>query len=478
MKNRAFLWIAFLTVSFSFCVAAASAQTAGPDYKNVRIKKFPVAMQCWTFHEFTFVETLQKVKALGIEYIQAYPGQPLGGGFPEKAVFDHNLPDDQIRAVKQKLREHGLKIVAYGVVDTGRTEESMRKVFEFAGKMGFRTIVTEPADGDFGLLDKLIKEYDIQVAIHNHPEPSKYARPETVLGRVRARDGRLGSSADTGHWMRTGVNPLEALRMLSGRIRDVHFKDLNAFGVKDAWDVPFGQGKANIHDILAELTLQDYDGYLTIEHENKKELKNPGPSVAKGLEYLKSITYYEGYDQILGRREGRYSKHGWNHYGPGYFDLCEKMGVLKSQGGMGLLWFSAKTYKDFVLELDYRCENMKTNSGIFLRIPAVPSSDDYIYHSFEVQIYDAGQGIHMTGAVYDAEAPRAAPFNPAPEWNHMKITFKGKRIQVEINGVPVQDWQAEPRGKIKDFASEGYIGLQNHDSIAPVYFKDIFIKEL
>jgi len=148
--------------------------------------------------------------------------------------------------------------------------------------------------------------------------------------------------------MRTGVNPLEALRMLSGRIRDVHFKDLNAFGVKDAWDVPFGQGKANIHDILAELTLQDYDGYLTIEHENKKELKNPGPSVAKGLEYLKSITYYEGYDQILGRREGRYSKHGWNHYGPGYFDLCEKMGVLKSQGGMGLLWFSAKTYKDFV----------------------------------------------------------------------------------------------------------------------------------
>jgi hypothetical protein len=72
-------------------------------------------------------------------------------------------------------------------------------------------------------------------------------------------------------------------------------------------------------------------------------------------------------------------------------------------------------------------------------VPDVPTSDDYIYHSFEIQIQDEGQGLHATGAAYDAEAPR---------------------------------------GKVKDFAAEGYAGLQNHDSLSPVYFKDIFMKEL
>jgi hypothetical protein len=173
-----------------------------------------------------------------------------------------------------------------------------------------------------------------------------------------------------------------------------------------------------------------------------------------------------------------YEKHGWNHYGPGYFECDPKTGVLKSQGGMGLLWYAPKMFKDFVLELDFKCAKKETNSGIFLRVPAVPVSDDYIYHSLEIQIYDAGEGKYATGAAYDAEAPRSLASKPAGEWNHYKITFQGKRLQIELNGQLVMDWQAEPRGKVKDIAPAGYIGLQNHDSTSPVYFKDIFIKEL
>jgi hypothetical protein len=173
-----------------------------------------------------------------------------------------------------------------------------------------------------------------------------------------------------------------------------------------------------------------------------------------------------------------YSKHGWNHYGPGYFELDERTGVLKGQGGMGLLWYAAKKYKDFVLELDYKCADKFTNSGIFLRVPEIPVSDDYIYHSFEIQINPAGKGIHKTGAAYDAEAPMKDAFHPAGEWNHIKISFIGNRIKAELNDILVLDWEAEPRGKVKDFADEGYIGLQNHDSRSPVYFKNIYIKEI
>jgi hypothetical protein len=111
-------------------------------------------------------------------------------------------------------------------------------------------------------------------------------------------------------------------------------------------------------------------------------------------------------------------------------------------------------------------------------VPEVPTSDDYIYHSFEIQIYDAGEGIHQTGAVYDAQAPAARAFKPAGEWNHLKITFIGDRIKIELNGQGILDWQAEPRGKVRDFARQGYLGLQNHDSQSPVYFKNIFLKEI
>jgi sugar phosphate isomerase/epimerase len=451
--------------------------TVNSKYDGVRIKKFPFAVQCWTFRRFSFFEALQKIKDLGILYVQPYPGQVLDKNNPE-LKFDHLLADDQIERVKKKLSELGLSAVSYGVVNFANEEESARKVFEFAKKLGIRTVVTEPTYDDYSLIEKMVKEYNINVAIHNHPSPSKYARPETVIYHVDGLDPRIGACADTGHWMRSGVNPLEALVALKGRIQDVHLKDLNEFGNKGAYDVPFGQGEARIHDILAELTLQDYSGYISIEYEKEEDADNPSPAVKKGMEYIQRITYYEDYEQILKQQNRRYSKHGWNHYGPGYFVLEEATGVLKSQGGMGLFWYSLKKYKDFILELDYKCADKFTNSGIFLRIPAMIDSNDYIYHSFEIQIDDASKGIHRTGAVYDAEAPQVDSSKPPGEWNHFKISFIGDHIEVELNNVLVLDWKAEPRGKVEDFAEQGYIGLQNHDSRSPVYFKNIYVKEI
>ena len=446
-------------------------------YEGVRIKKFPFAVQCWTYRKFSFFEALQKIKDLGISYVQPYPGQVLDKNDP-RLKFDHNLADDHIERIKKRLEELGLSVVSYGVVNFGNEEGGAQKVFEFAKKMGIRTIVTEPGYDDYSLIEKMVKKYNIHIAIHNHPTPSKYAKPETVFYRVDGLDPRIGACADTGHWMRSGVNPVEALRVLKGRIQDVHLKDLNEFGIKEAYDVPFGQGKAHIRDILAELTIQDYSGYISIEYEKEEDTDNPSPAMRKGMEYVKSITYYEDYEQILKQGNMAYTKHGWNHYGPGYFILDEASGVLKSQGGMGLLWYSTKEYKDFILELDYKCADKFTNSGIFLRIPEIVVSNDYIFHSFEIQIDDASKGIHRTGAVYDAEAPQVDASNPPGEWNHFKISMMGNHIQVELNDVLVLEWEAEPRGKVKDFAQEGYIGLQNHDSRSPVYFKNIYVKEL
>jgi sugar phosphate isomerase/epimerase len=219
--------------------------------------------------------------------------------WPARAVFGHQLTDQQINQIKEKLNAQGLKVIAYGVVDTGRTESQMRQVFDFARKMGIRTIVTEPQDQDYPLLEKLVKEYDIRIAIHNHPEPAKYAYPLAALKHIKDLDPRIGVCADTGHWLRCGLDPVECLRLLQGRIIDVHLKDRSGLGTRGVEDVAFGSGQARIKDTLAELTRQDYDGYLTIEYENEKNLMSPEPDIQKGLAYLKSITYYDGYEQLI-----------------------------------------------------------------------------------------------------------------------------------------------------------------------------------
>jgi sugar phosphate isomerase/epimerase len=456
-----------------------SGQECTRDYKDVRIKKMKISMQTYTFRKFTFAEALEKTRELGIRYVEAYPGQRLSKEMPEKAVFSHSMTEEQITWVKQELAKNSLTLVAYGVVGFDSTEQAMRQVFDFARKLGIEVINTEPAFKNWKPLEKMVQEYDIKIAVHNHPLPSRFALPTTVLAQVKGLDPRIGSGMDTAHWMRSGWEPIKAMALLRGRIVHAHLKDLDLFNdPKKAKDVPFGSGKANIHDILAELTLQDYDGYLSIEHEREDESANPSPNIVKGLEYIKSITYFQDHSQLLPRWRGRYAKHGWNHYGPGHFLLDEKTGELTGQGGMGLLWYSAKKYRDFILELDYKCDEVFTNSGIFLRVPEMPTSDDYIYKSFEIQIDDASTGIHQTGAAYDAEAPKLLAFKETGEWNHYKISFIGSRITVELNGIQVLDWMAEPRGKIKSFAPEGYIGLQNHDSRAPIHYKNVFIKEL
>lgn len=197
-----------------------------------------------------------------------------------------------------------------------------------------------------------------------------------------------------------------------------------------------------------------------------------------------SLAEKEGFKSLLKfskkkKKGGNYSKHGWKHYGPGNFTLDKKTGVLQSHGGMGLLWYTKK-FKDFILELEYKCDLEKSNSGIFIRIPDEVVNNRYIRKSFEVQISDISKEKHKTGALFDAKAPiDDIPSNGPGKWNHFKITCQGKNIKIELNGKLINEWEMTvPSGKVREMYPEGYIGLQNHDHDSSVYFKNIKIKEL
>ena len=150
--------------------------------------------------------------------------------------------------------------------------------------------------------------------------------------------------------------------------------------------------------------------YILLNIGLSESSEDKGLNIVSRTDLKRKMNDSQEYNDLLKNSEGNYSKHGWNHYGPGYFSLDEKTGVLKGHGGMGLFWYSAQAYGNFILELEYRCADAQTNSGIFLRVPEMPVNNDYIYHSFEIQINDAGKGIHKTGSVYDAEAPQKDAF--------------------------------------------------------------------
>ena len=448
------------------------------NYIGDRIQDLKLGSQAWTFRKFSFYEMLNMMHDLKLHYLEAYPGQVLDKNEPD-VKFDHYLSDVHITEIKQALKDNDIILLNYGVVGFDNNEKSAQTVFEFAKKMGVQTIITEPNYNDYSIIEKMVEKYNIQVAVHNHPYPSKYAYPKTVLNHINGLDERIGACVDIGHWLRTGVDPIAGLKLLEGRILDVHLEDLDEIGSKNANTVSFGEGMANVHDILAELTRKNYYGMLAIELEQEQIISNPIPTIEKSKKYVDDISYYKGWEEILAQENnGRFTKNGWNHYGPGYFELDHKTGVLNSKLGMGLFWYTKKMYKDFVLELEFMVDQKKSNSGIFLRIPQVPFDNYYVEHSFEVQINDAGKNTHQTGAIFDAESPIVRVSKEPYEWNHYSITFRGEKITVILNGVKVIDWIAEPRGKIKSFSKEGYIGLQNHDWDTKVSFRNIFIKEL
>ncbi|RJP23045.1 MAG: sugar phosphate isomerase/epimerase [Candidatus Omnitrophota bacterium] len=230
---------------------------------------FMIGPQAYSFNRYSFFEAVEKAKEVGCNVIEAYPGQRLN---PEdKTGFDHNASPSVWAKALMKLEATGVRLVNYGVVGLGNDEAEARKVFDFAKIMGIPTITSEPQENSFDLLEKLVKEYNIKLAIHNHPKRAdnpgyKYWDPNFVLECVKGRDPRVGACADTGHWIRSDVKPIEALKILEGRIVSSHLKDLNQFA-PDAHDVPFGKGVADIKACLDELKRQGFSGNISIEYE-------------------------------------------------------------------------------------------------------------------------------------------------------------------------------------------------------------------
>lgn len=289
MSGRTIYRPAVLALALLAAAAAVPAGTVAHEYPaELYVGGFLIGPQAYSFNRFSFFEAVDKAKEAGASVIEAYPGQRLSPD--DDRPFNHEAPPEVWAKAKMKLESAGVRLVNYGVVRLGKDEAANRRVFDFVTIMDIPCITTEPEEGSFPLIEKLVKEYDVKVAIHNHPKRDdnpdyKYWDPEYVLDLVKDLDPRIGACADTGHWMRSGVNPVDALKILDGRIVSLHLKDLNEFGVRNAHDVHFGTGKADMPAILDELRRQRFGGNISIEYEHNWE-NNVG-DVAACVDYVR-----------------------------------------------------------------------------------------------------------------------------------------------------------------------------------------------
>ncbi len=267
---------------------SALAETKIPD--EYRIGGYAIGCQAYTFNRFTLFEAIEKTEAAGGKLIEFYPGQKLSKEEPG-IKWDHNASEEVIQKVKDKLAKHHIMAVNYGVVGIPKDEAGARKIFEFAKKMGLRAVTTESVDS-IDTFEKLVKEYDIMVGFHDHPkrpnDPNyKMWDPNYILSVVKDRDPRIGSCADTGHWLTSEVDPIEALRILKGHIISSHLKDRNVTGVKHI-DVPYGAGVGKVGQILDELKKQGFEGNISIEYEYNWD--NSVTDVAQCIGFVRGYT--------------------------------------------------------------------------------------------------------------------------------------------------------------------------------------------
>jgi hypothetical protein len=169
--------------------------------------------------------------------------------------------------------------------------------------------------------------------------------------------------------------------------------------------------------------------------------------------------------------DGR-STAGWEMTGPGSFTV--EAGALVTHGGMGLLWYERRRFRDFELQVDWRVGDRCDNSGIFVRFPDRPSSpQDAVAAGYEVQIDDCDPDgrRQQTGAIYDFAPARRLVSRPAGTWNRYLIRVSGQRYTVFLNGARVTEFTGA-RARV------GYLGLQNHDPDSRVEFRRIRVRPL
>ncbi len=118
---------------------------------------------------------------------------------------------------------------------------------------------------------------------------------------------------------------------------------------------------------------------------------------------LAGITQAAEWQQLF---DGK-SLDGWSMVGPGRFVV--ENGMLKTEGGMGLLWYTGRQFGNTTIRVVFKTASPNANSGVYIRFPEKPKDPWYAVHNgYEVQIEPAGtSGTAWGQSIRSAKSPSA-----------------------------------------------------------------------
>ena len=192
------------------------------------------------------------------------------------------------RAVAEKIKAAGITTGCCGVLYMKNDEPALRRMLDYVRALGVTLFSCSPEPAALPLLERLVKEYDLRAALHNHgPEDKTWPSPEEVWKAIKPLDSRIGLCLDIGHSYRAGVDPVGAIRRYRDRLYDVHLKDsLAAVGAEDI-PVEVGRGHIDQREVLTALIETGYNQTVWFEYE--KDPNDPLPGLAESVGYIRGL---------------------------------------------------------------------------------------------------------------------------------------------------------------------------------------------
>jgi sugar phosphate isomerase/epimerase len=247
--------------------SAASEDSAG----------FKLGVASYSLRKFSRTQAIEMVKQLNTRYI---------------SIKEFHLPisstPEEIARGRKEFEDAGLIVLSGGVIQFQKDDDAdIRHKFEYAKLAGFPMITCMPTAKVLPKLEKMVKEYDIRIALHNHGKSDKnFPTPRSALKAIDGMDPRCGLCIDVGHTAEAGADVVESIGMAGSRLLDVHIKDESDLSNADA-QVPVGEGRMPIPAIFRALKKLNYHGGVMLEYEVDES--NPMPGMAKSFAYMRGV---------------------------------------------------------------------------------------------------------------------------------------------------------------------------------------------
>ena len=231
----------------------------------------------YSLRNFPRAKAIEMVQALGTPYINL-----------KSVHLPYELPPDELAAGRREIEAAGLQIVGGGTITFGKdTDEDVRRYFDYAKAAGMPVMVATADPAILPRVERFVKQYDIEVAIHNHgPEDKHFPSPYDVLKQVRNMDPRMGLCIDIGHTVRTGTDVVRAVADAGPRLLDMHAKDLRDLTAKRSQCI-VGEGVIPIGAIFEQLQAMRYAGYVNLEYEIDPD--DPLPGMKQSFAYMRGV---------------------------------------------------------------------------------------------------------------------------------------------------------------------------------------------